>query len=104
MKTSQNIKLAQIVLISFILMSQISCRVIWDEHLTKDELQNRVNAFNHWFKSISPNAKLEARLTEDNKVRAFALEDIKVTLITKLDGRNIFFFAYKLYNQRTKHL
>lgn len=101
MKNSQKIKLAQIVLISFILASQISSHIICNEHLTTADLQTRVKAFNQWYSGISPNAKLEAKLTDDNKIKAYALEDIKVTLSLIIRRTNrIFLYLLSIQSAR----
>ena len=78
MKTNIQFKLAQSVLIILTLFSVISGLNISDQHVSREELTTRVNAFNQWYTSLNPSSKLEARVNENGLVRAYALEEIKV--------------------------
>ena len=83
MTSTRLLKLAQFLLICFVVISCVSSYIIWDEKLSSDELKLRVKRFNEWFAEINPESKIEARLMDDNSVKVFALEDIKVGFIIK---------------------
>lgn len=74
-------KLGREVLICLLLISTIQSFAIWDEELSRDEILKRVDSFNQWYKSINPSSKLIAKLNENNIVRSYALEEVKVIFI-----------------------
>ena len=66
------------LLICFSLLSScMTKRVIWDEVISPERLQNRLNTFNDWFQKQTGNSKVEARLTRDpqwTRIGVFAKE------------------------------
>ena len=78
-------KLALIVLFCFALSSSVTSSLIWDEQISKEELNLRVKTFNVWYTKLNPTTKLVARVTEDNTVRAYALENIKVRIVNNVE-------------------
>ncbi len=52
-------------------------KVISDEVLSRERLQNRVNVFNDWYSKLNPSSKVEARLMEDDKIHLFSKTNIK---------------------------
>lgn len=74
-------KVIQIFLICLILCSTINTFAIWDQQLSRNEISERVESFNQWYRSINPSSKLETRLTENNNIRVFSSEEIRVMWI-----------------------
>lgn len=48
-----------------------------EEVLTVDRLQNRVKAFNEWYEKLNPSSKVEAKLSQENKIHLQAKENLK---------------------------
>jgi hypothetical protein len=62
-----------------LLSSAQSKRVIWEEVISPERLQTRINIFNEWFQKQTGNSKVEARLTRDvewTRIGAFAKEAV----------------------------
>ena len=78
MKFVPHTKVIQIFLICLIYCSTVNTSAIWDQQLSRNEISERVDSFNQWYKSINPSSKLETRLTENNNIRVFSSEEIKV--------------------------
>jgi hypothetical protein len=65
-----------------LLLNLVACKktVIWDEVISSNRLQTRIEEFNKWYSKIYPNCKVEARLTDDPdfmRIGVFAKDDIK---------------------------
>ncbi len=59
----------------------MSKRVIWDEVISPERLQNRLSIFNDWFQKHTGNSKVEARLTRDaewTRIGVFAKEALNM--------------------------
>lgn len=66
-----------------LLISLISCSynsTIFDQKLSREDLEQRVKAFNDWYHNRNQRTnKLEVRLRDDDTLGVYATEDIKVT-------------------------
>lgn len=82
MKFIPQTKFARIVLVCLIFSSTINTFAIWDQQLSRNELSERVNSFNQWYRTINPKSKLETRLAENNNINVFSTEEIKVNFIS----------------------
>lgn len=71
-------KAAHFVLVCLLIANSVASYAIWNQTVSTEELSQRVQTFNNWYKSVNPKTKLEARLTPQGQVRAYALEEIKV--------------------------
>lgn len=56
-----------------------STRFIKDEIISNDELKNRVDTFNKWYRGFNPDSKVEGRLTTDMRIGLFAAQELKVS-------------------------
>jgi hypothetical protein len=70
-----------IILIALgILIHQALSVKFWDEHISKERLERRVETFNQWYKKLNPESKVYVKITEDLQVALHANEDLKVIL------------------------
>ena len=54
-----------------------SSKVISEEVLSRERMHNRVKVFNEWHAKLNPNAKVEAKLSQEGKVHLAAKADLK---------------------------
>ena len=52
-------------------------RIISEEIISKDGMNNRIKNFNNWYSKFNPSSKVEAKLGEDNKLHLVAKSTIK---------------------------
>lgn len=83
MKFIPQTRFTRIVLLCLIFSSTINTFSISDQQLSRNELSERVNSFNQWYRSINPSSKLETRLSENNNINVFSTEEIKVYFLSK---------------------
>jgi hypothetical protein len=78
---SPKITFTVMILLFLSLMQVNSRRVIWDEVISHDRLQTRLQTFNEWYGKFNGKpSKVEARLTEDpnwTRIGLFAKEELK---------------------------
>ena len=69
-----------IILIALVVIHQAISIKFWDEHISKERLERRVELFNQWYNKLNPDTKVHAKLTQDLQVALYANEDLKVIL------------------------
>jgi hypothetical protein len=67
------------ILIFLIFYGVQSKRIIWDEVISPERLQNRLNTFNDWYSKFTGNSKVEAKFTKDpewTRIGLFAKQNL----------------------------
>jgi hypothetical protein len=63
-----------------ILQAYCAKKIIWDEQISQDRLNRRVETFNNWYNTTNPTSKVYARITDDKmRLGLFAKENIQVS-------------------------
>jgi len=93
---------AMLLALSVILLSNFinSEKVIAGEILSDDRLQNRVKVFNEWYSKLNPTAKVEAKLSQDNKIHLYAKADLKAEDTYLTVNRNLTINPQSIYETK----
>ena len=78
-KTQTQSHKLKFLFITLIILAGISnCEKIFsDENISEERHNNRIKAFNDWFKKFNPSSKVEAKLGNDKKIHLIAKSAIK---------------------------
>ena len=96
--------LKKTMLIAFsilILCSSInSSNIISEEVLSRERMYNRVKVFNEWYAKLNPNAKVEAKLSQEGKVHLAAKSDLKAEDSYLTLNRNVIIHPQLIYDTK----
>ena len=102
MAITKLLKKAVLLAFSVIILSSYinTSKVISEEILTTDRLQNRVKAFNDWYAKLNPTSKVEAKLSQDNKIHLLAKTDLKAEDAYMTLNRNLTIHSQLIYDTK----
>jgi len=75
-------------------------KVISEEVLSRERMHNRVKVFNEWYAKLNPNAKVEAKLSQDSKVLLAAKADLKAEDAYLTLNRNMIIHPHLIYETK----
>ena len=102
MSINLTFKKSLLLSLGFLLLFTFSTskRIISEETFSPERLQTRVNSFNEWYSKLNPSAKVEAKLSPDNKIHLQAKSDLKAE-DTYMDlNRNMTIHAQLIYDTK----